>query len=63
MANNVFPPVETAYPIDNAHVNSFEAYQTQYAESVQDPEGVLGKYCGTVDMVSEMGYGSRLRFC
>ncbi len=38
MANNVFPPAETAYPIDNAHVNSFEAYQTQYAESVQDPE-------------------------
>ncbi len=38
MANNVFPPAETAYPIDNAHVNSFEAYQMQYAESVQDPE-------------------------
>lgn len=38
MANNVFPPAETAYPIDNAHVDSFEAYQTQYAESVQDPE-------------------------
>ena len=39
MANNVFPPVETAYPIDNAHVNSLEAYQAQYAESIQDPEG------------------------
>ena len=39
MANNVFPPVETAYPIDNAHVNSLEAYHTQYAESVGDPEG------------------------
>ena len=38
MANNIFPPVETAYPIDNAHVNSLEAYQAQYAESVQDPE-------------------------
>ena len=38
MANNVFPPVETTYPIDNAHVNSLEAYQAQYAESVQDPE-------------------------
>ncbi len=38
MANNVFPPVETAYPIDNAHVNSLEAYQAQYAESIQDPE-------------------------
>ena len=38
MVNNVFPPVETDYPIDNAHVNSFEAYQTQYAESIQDPE-------------------------
>ena len=39
MANNVFPPVETAYPIDNAHVNSLEGYQTQYAESVGDLEG------------------------
>ena len=38
MANNIFPPMETAYPIDNAHVNSLEAYQTQYAESIQDPE-------------------------
>ena len=38
MANNIFPPAETAYPIDNAHVNSLEAYQAQYAESIQDPE-------------------------
>ena len=38
MANNIFPPVETAYPIDNAHVNSLDAYQAQYAESIQDPE-------------------------
>ena len=36
---NVFPPAETAYPIDNAHVNSLEAYEAQYTESVQDPEG------------------------
>ena len=39
MANNVFPPVKTAYPIENAHVNSLEAYQSQYAESIEDPEG------------------------
>ena len=38
MANNVFPPAETAYPIENAHVNSLETYQAQYAESIQDPE-------------------------
>ena len=38
MANNIFPPVETAYPISDAHVDSLEAYQTQYAESIQDPE-------------------------
>ena len=38
MANNVFPPVETAYPIGDAHVDSLEAYQAQYAESIQDPE-------------------------
>ena len=38
MANNIFPPMETAYPIGDAHVDSLEAYQTQYAESIQDPE-------------------------
>ena len=38
MANNIFPPAETAYPIDDAHVNSLEAYQARYAESIQDPE-------------------------
>ena len=38
MANNVFPPAETAYPIGEAHVDSLEAYQAQYAESIQDPE-------------------------
>ena len=38
MANNIFPPAETAYPIGDAHVGSLEAYQAQYAESIQDPE-------------------------
>ena len=38
MANNVFPPAETDYPIGDAHVNSLETYQAQYAESIQDPE-------------------------
>ena len=38
MANNIFPPVETAYPIGDAHVNSLETYHAQYAESIQDPE-------------------------
>ena len=38
MANNFFPPVETAYPIGAAHVNSLDAYQAQYAESIQDAE-------------------------
>lgn len=37
MNNNIFPPTETAYPIGAAHVNSLEAYQMQYAESIQDP--------------------------
>ncbi len=36
MANNIFPPVETAYPLSAAHVNSLDAYQAQYAESIQD---------------------------
>ena len=34
--NNIFPPTETAYPIGAAHVSSLEAYQAQYAESIQD---------------------------
>ncbi len=38
MVNNVFPPVETDYPIDSAHVNSLKAYQAKYAESIRDPE-------------------------
>ena len=38
MANNVFPPAETAYPIEGAHVNSLETYQAQYSESLRDPE-------------------------
>ena len=38
MADNIFPPSETTYPIGNAHVNSLEAYQELYAESVKDPE-------------------------
>ena len=38
MANNIFPPVETAYPIGDAHVDGLETYQAQYAESIQDPE-------------------------
>jgi len=38
MANNIFPPVETAYPIGDAHVNSLEVYQAQYAESIEDSE-------------------------
>lgn len=37
MTNSIFPPTETAYPIGAAHVSSLEAYQTQYAESIQDP--------------------------
>ena len=38
MANNVFLPADTAYPIEDAHVNSLETYQAQYADSIQDPE-------------------------
>lgn len=39
MANNIFPPNETTYPIGNAHVSSLDAYQERYAESIKDPEG------------------------
>ncbi len=38
MADNIFPPSETLYPIVNAHVSSLEAYKELYAESVKDPD-------------------------
>ena len=38
MADNIFPPSETSYPIVNAHVGSLAAYQELYAESVKDPD-------------------------
>ena len=38
MANKIFPPGDTDYPIANAHVNSMEAYRKTYEESVRDPE-------------------------
>ena len=42
MAKNTFPPIETAYPIDNAYVNGLEAYRAEYARSIQDPEAFWG---------------------
>ena len=39
MANNIFPPKETTYPISEAHVSSLEVYQERYDESIKDPEG------------------------
>ena len=39
MANNVFPPMDTTYPIGDAHVKSIEDYEERYAESIKDPEG------------------------
>ena len=38
MSKSVFPPKETNYPINDAHVSSLEAYQNRYAESIKDPE-------------------------
>ena len=38
MANKIFPPEDTDYPIANAHVSSIEEYQKTYEESVKDPE-------------------------
>lgn len=42
MANNIFSPNETTYPIGDAHVNSLEAYHERYAESIKDPERFWG---------------------
>jgi acetyl-CoA synthetase len=38
MATKIFPPVNTNYPVSNAHISSMEQYQKMYDESVADPE-------------------------
>ena len=39
MSSKVFPPANTSYPIDDAHVSSMAQYHDMYKESVTDPEG------------------------
>ena len=38
MATNLFPPGDTRYPIDTAHVSSIEQYKEIYEESIKNPE-------------------------
>ena len=38
MADKIFPPEDTDYPIANAHVSSMDAYRKTYGESIRDPE-------------------------
>ncbi len=38
MATKIFPPGDTHYPIDSAHVSSIEQYKEIYEESVKNPE-------------------------
>ncbi|MDE0042154.1 MAG: AMP-binding protein, partial [Candidatus Poribacteria bacterium] len=38
MATNLFPPGDTGYPIDTAHVSSIEQYKEIYEESIKNPE-------------------------
>ena len=38
MATKIFPPGDTGYPIDTAHVSSIEQYKEIYEESVKNPE-------------------------
>ena len=39
MSSKVFPPANTSYPIDDAHVSSMAQYHDMYTESVTNPEG------------------------
>jgi acetyl-CoA synthetase len=39
MSSKIFPPANTSYPIDDAHVSSMAQYHDMYKESVTDPEG------------------------
>ncbi|MFB3040249.1 MAG: acetate--CoA ligase, partial [Candidatus Poribacteria bacterium] len=38
MADKVFPPEDTDYPIANAHVSSMDQYREMYEESIANPE-------------------------
>ena len=38
MATKIFPPGDTGYPINTAHVSSIEQYKEIYEESVKNPE-------------------------
>ncbi len=38
MATKIFPPGDTGYPIDTAHVSSIEQYNEIYQESIKNPE-------------------------
>ena len=38
MATKIFPPGDTGYPIDTAHVSSIEQYEEIYEESIKNPE-------------------------
>ena len=38
MATKIFPPGDTGYPIDTAHVSSIEQYKEIYEESIKNPE-------------------------
>ena len=38
MATKIFPPGDTHYPIDTAHVSSIEQYKEIYEESIKNPE-------------------------
>ena len=55
MATKIFPPGDTHYPIDTAHVSSIEQYKEIYEESIKKPGGVLGEYRRTNFVVQEVG--------
>ncbi|MDE0299858.1 MAG: acetate--CoA ligase [Candidatus Poribacteria bacterium] len=38
MSTKIFPPGDTGYPIDTAHVSSIEQYKEIYEESIKNPE-------------------------
>ena len=55
MATKIFPPGDTGYPIDTAHVSSIEQYKEIYDRIHQKPGGVLGEHRRTNLVVQEVG--------
>ena len=55
MATKIFPPGDTHYPIDTAHVSSIEQYKEIYEESIKNPEAFWANIAERISWFKKMG--------